>query len=93
MSEKQKGIIFIILSAFLFALMNLFVKLTGDIPPIQKAFFRNSGAFVIALVVILKHKKKHTFANKKLSFTNSSCFIWHCWDNLQFLCSYNVTTF
>ncbi len=57
MSEKQKGIIFIILSAFLFALMNLFVKLTGDIPPIQKAFFRNSGAFVIALVVILKHKK------------------------------------
>ena len=57
MTEKQKGIIFIIISAFLFALMNLFVKLSGDLPPVQKAFFRNAGAFIISLVVILKRKK------------------------------------
>ena len=56
MTEKQKGILFIIISAFLFAVMNSFVKLAGDIPPIQKAFFRNAGAFVIAVLVLLKQK-------------------------------------
>ena len=58
MTEKQKGIIFIIISAFLFALMNLFVKLSGDLPPIQKAFFRNAGALIISLAVILKERKE-----------------------------------
>jgi putative membrane protein len=57
MTEKQKGITFIVISAFLFALMNLFVKLSGDLPPIQKAFFRNLGAFIISLIVILRHKR------------------------------------
>ena len=57
MTKKQKGIIFIIISAFLFALMNLFVKLSGGLPPIQKAFFRNAGAFIISSFVILKHRK------------------------------------
>lgn len=33
-----KGIILIILSAFFFALMNMFVRLSGDLPSIQKAF-------------------------------------------------------
>ena len=57
MTKKQKGIIFIIISAFLFALMNLFVKLSGGLPPIQKAFFRNAGAFIISSFVILKRRK------------------------------------
>ena len=57
MTEKQKGITFIVISAFLFALMNLFVKLSGDLPPIQKAFFRNLGAFIISLIVILRYKR------------------------------------
>ena len=57
MTEKQKGIIFIIVSAFLFSLMNLFVKLSGDLPPIQKAFFRNAGALIISLAVILRGRK------------------------------------
>lgn len=57
MTEKQKGIIFIIVSAFLFSLMNLFVKLSGDLPPIQKAFFRNAGALIISLAVILRERK------------------------------------
>ena len=37
-NNKTKGIFFIILSAFFFALMNLFVRLSGDLPPMQKAF-------------------------------------------------------
>ena len=57
MTEKQKGIVFIILSAFLFALMNLFVKLADGVPPIQKAFFRNAGALVIASIALFKQRK------------------------------------
>ena len=44
-----KGILFLITSAFFFALMAVFVKLAGDIHFIQKAFFRNAVAFMIAL--------------------------------------------
>ena len=52
-SEKSnnitKGILFLITSAFFFALMAVFVKFAGDIHFIQKAFFRNAVAFIIAL--------------------------------------------
>ena len=52
-SEKSNnittGILFLITSAFFFALMAVFVKLAGDIHFIQKAFFRNAVAFIIAL--------------------------------------------
>ena len=48
-SNTSKGIFFIICSAFFFALMAVFVRLAGDIHFIQKAFFRNAVAFIIAL--------------------------------------------
>ena len=54
MSKRTKGIIYIILSALLFALMNMFVKLSGDLPVFEKAFFRNAIAAIIALIVLLK---------------------------------------
>ena len=54
MSKKQKGILFIILSALCFSLMNMFVKLSGDLPSIQKSFFRNSVAVVAAAVLLVK---------------------------------------
>ena len=57
MTAKQKGIVFIILSAFLFALMNLFVKMAVGVPPIQKAFFRNAGALIIASVALFKQRR------------------------------------
>ena len=41
-----------IFSAFSFALMNLFVRLSGDLPVIEKAFFRNLIAFFIAIVIL-----------------------------------------
>ena len=34
--------------------MNSFVRLAGDIPSVQKSFFRNAVAFVFALVILLK---------------------------------------
>lgn len=53
-SETSKGIIYLIISAFFFALMAVFVKLAGNIHFIQKAFFRNSVSFLIALVMLLR---------------------------------------
>lgn len=56
MKSKNLGIFYIICSAFFFALMNLFVKLAGDVPTMQKAFFRNAVAAVAAIVVLLKNR-------------------------------------
>ena len=54
MNSKTKGIIFIVLSALSFALMNVFVRLAGDLPSVQKSFFRNLVAFFIALIMIIR---------------------------------------
>ena len=45
---KNKGVQFILLSAFFFAVMNLFVKLSGDLPSVQKSFFRKLVLMIIA---------------------------------------------
>ncbi len=61
MKAKYKGIILVILSAFFFALMNLFVKLSGDLPSIQKSFFRNIIALLLAVVLLIKDRKNLHF--------------------------------
>ena len=65
MKKKQKyiGIIYIILSAFCFALMSMFVRLSGDLPAIQKSFFRNLVALVFAGIILAKEKV--LFSGKK----------------------------
>lgn len=56
-SKKQyKGIIYIILSAFCFALMNMFVRMSGDLPSIQKSFFRNFVAAIFACIILMKDR-------------------------------------
>ena len=57
MNNRNKGVLFIILSAFGFAMMSAFVKLSGDLPSMQKAFFRNVISLIIALIMIIHHKK------------------------------------
>ena len=54
MSNRTKGIVCIILSAFCFALMNAFVRLSGDLPSVQKSFFRNFVALFVALFILLR---------------------------------------
>ena len=53
-SEKYQGILYICLSAFCFACMNACVRLSGEIPTIQKSFFRNIVSLTIAAVVLLR---------------------------------------
>lgn len=63
---KYKGIVFIILSALCFAFVNLFVRLSGDIPSLQKCFFRNFVAVFFALGVLLKNKQSLKFKKGNL---------------------------
>ncbi len=54
--KKYMGIILIVCSAFFFALMNMFVRMAGDLPSVQKSFFRNLIAFFFALIVMKKNQ-------------------------------------
>ena len=55
-NKKSIGILYIVLSAFCFACMSLFVRLSGDLPSIQKSFFRNLIAFIFAVSIIWKNR-------------------------------------
>lgn len=55
LDKKYKGILYIILSAFCFAIMNTMVRLAGDLPSVQKSFFRNLVAFFFALAILWKN--------------------------------------
>ncbi len=53
-SDYKKGVMYIIVSAFCFALMNLFIRLAGDVPTMQKCFFRNFFALLISVITLIK---------------------------------------
>lgn len=55
-SNKTKGILFLIASAFGFAMMSAFIKLAGDLPSFQKTFFRNIVSVIVAFTMLIKHK-------------------------------------
>ena len=61
MSNHMKGIACVIVAAFGFSLMTFFVRLSGDLPTLQKAFFRNAFAAVIAgaSLFMLRRREKH----------------------------------
>lgn len=67
-SDTAYGIMFIIASAFCFALMNLFIRLTGDVPTLQKCFFRNFFALLIAVSSLLRTKTKFQIGKGNLKY-------------------------
>lgn len=52
----HKAVLCLIVSALFFAMMNMFVRLSGDIPTIQKTFFRNLFALFIASGAMIKNR-------------------------------------
>ena len=64
MSTKTKksshllGILYILTAAFGFSMMTFLVKESGDLPTMQKVFFRNIVATVIAAVTLLRTPEK-----------------------------------
>ncbi len=65
-NDHMKGIICIMLAALGFAFMTFFVRISGDLPTMQKAFFRNLVAVFVALFVLLGTEEK--FHIKKESY-------------------------
>lgn len=63
MTNRNKGILFILASAFGFSLMTLFVKLSGDVPTLQKTIFRNGVSMIISFFLVLHFKER--FLGKK----------------------------
>lgn len=66
MSNKLKGIICILSAAFFFALMNTFVRLSGDLPSIQKSFFRNLIALLFAGTILIRSENGFSFKPNNL---------------------------
>ncbi|MGN1109532.1 MAG: DMT family transporter, partial [Oscillospiraceae bacterium] len=56
LKRLHKAILCIICSALFFAFMNMFVRLSGDVPTIQKTFFRNLFALFIASGAMIKNR-------------------------------------
>ena len=63
---RRKGILFILISAFFFCLMSVFVRLAGDVPTMQKAFFRNIVAAILAAILLARSKSGFSFQRKSL---------------------------
>lgn len=57
MDQKKQGILYIIAAGFFFALMTFFVRLSGDLPTMQKAFFRNAVAAVASVVILSRSQQ------------------------------------
>lgn len=65
-SQRMKGILAILCAAFFFALMTAFVRLAGDLPSVQKSFFRNLVALLFATAVLLRTPEKFRFEKSNL---------------------------
>jgi drug/metabolite transporter (DMT)-like permease len=68
MKQRSQAILLILSAAFFFALMNLFVRLSGDLPTMQKSFFRNAVACLAALLVILRTKERPQLDGVKVKY-------------------------
>ena len=66
MTRHTKAILFVLLEAVGFSLMSFFVRLAGDLPTMEKAFFRNAVAAVVALVILLRSPEKMTIQKGSL---------------------------
>lgn len=58
LSPKALGILYILSAAFFFSMMTFFVKLSGDVPAMQKVFFRNLIALVVAFFTLARSEQK-----------------------------------
>ena len=67
-NDQKLGIIYITASAFCFALMNLFIRLAGDVPTLQKCFFRNFFALIIAVSALIRTKTSFKVGEGNLKY-------------------------
>ena len=58
MNNQLKGITCIVIAAIGFSFMTFFVRLSGELPTMQKAFFRNAFALIIAISTMVVKREK-----------------------------------
>ncbi len=70
-SSLRKGVLFLVTSAFGFALMGMFVHLAdfhgGYVSAIQKSFFRNIVAFCLAAALFVRRQRAGSFVRTAIS--------------------------
>ena len=76
-SNKTMGIFCILLSGLCFTGMNTFVRLSGDLPTMQKVFFRNFVAMIFAFVMMVR--KKDSFRPKPGNIKYLLMGAWPVW--------------
>lgn len=57
MNNKTKAVMLMLLSSLGFAAMGAFVKLAGNVPTFEKAFFRNFVSLIVSISVLMKNKQ------------------------------------
>ncbi len=58
LNNKSKGIICILFAALGFSFMTFFVRISGDVPTMEKAFFRNAVAIIASLIFLARSGEK-----------------------------------
>ncbi|MBU5483869.1 DMT family transporter [Clostridium sp. MSJ-11] len=58
MNNRGKAIAYMILSSLCFAIMAALVKMSGDIPTVEKTFFRNFVSLIVSVSIIFRKKQK-----------------------------------
>jgi drug/metabolite transporter (DMT)-like permease len=73
MTDKQKGIFAITMSALAFTIMAVFIKEAGDLPSFQKSLFRNIISVIFVGTLILRNNLKlSSIKNYKLLILRST---------------------
>lgn len=74
MTNKTKGILAIIIASLGFAFMSMFIRLAGDLPVVQKVFFRNLVSMIVGLIMVTANKGSYygKKENQKLLITRSA---------------------
>ncbi len=73
MKNLYKGIMYIVFAAFCFSLLTMFIGLAGDLPAVQKSFFRNFIAAIFAFIIMKRKKESFEIPkeNRKYLFLRS----------------------
>lgn len=83
-SQKTQGIVYVLIAAFGFSLMSMFVKLAGDLPSFEKAFFRNFVALIFIVILMLRSHTSFRPERRNLLALFGRCFF----GTLGLLCNF-----
>ena len=74
LSQKTQGIVYVLIAAFGFSLMSMFIKLAGDLPSFEKAFFRNFVALIFITILMLRSRTSFRPERRNLPALFGRCF-------------------